>query len=132
MKLFANPAFLGSTIGIITIIFGFFHLLVIAGVVPNTIVWGGRITDPRRLVVMETLSLVTILLVGALSFIHGRMTAAGNGTVVLRLFMWVFAALFLLNTVGNVFAKTAFERFAFTPVTAVLAFLTLRLALIGT
>ena len=81
--------------------------------------WGGRITDRQKLIVMELISLITIVLVGALSFVHGRMITAGNGSMVLRIVMWVFAALFLANTVGNLFAKTAFERFAFTPVTAV-------------
>lgn len=130
MKPFANPTVLGSAIGIITIVFGLFHLLVLIGVVPDTIVWGGRITDRQKLIVMETVSLITIVLVGVLSFVHGRMITAENGSMVLRIVMWVFAALFLANTVGNLFAKTAFERFAFTPVTAVLTFLTLRLALL--
>lgn len=130
MKPFANPTVLGSAIGIITIVFGLFHLLVLIGVVPDTIIWGGRITDRQKLIVMETVSLIMIVLVGVLSFVHGRMITAGNGSMVLRIVMWVFAALFLANTVGNLFAKTAFERFAFTPVTAVLTFLTLRLALL--
>lgn len=130
MNPFANPTVLGSAIGIITIVFGLFHLLVLIGVVPDTIVWGGRITDRQKLIVMETVSLITIVLVGVLSFVHGRMITAENGSMVLRIVMWVFAALFLANTVGNLFAKTAFERFAFTPVTAVLTFLTLRLALL--
>ncbi len=130
MNPFANPTVLGSAIGIITIVFGLFHLLVLIGVVPDTIVWGGRITDRQKLIVMETVSLITIVLVGVLSFVHGRMITAENGSMVLRIVMWVFAALFLANTVGNLFAKTAFERFAFTPVTAVLTFLTLRLVLL--
>lgn len=131
MKNFADPAFLGGAIGVITGVFVLFHLLVIAGIVPDTIVWGGRYTDRRQIVTMEAVSLVLIVLIGSLSFLHGRMTAAGNGTMLLRVFMWIFAAVFLLNTVGNIFAKTAFERYAFTPVTALLSFLTLRLALIG-
>ena len=130
MKPFANPIFLGSAIGIITIVFGLFHLLVLIGLVPDTVVWGGRITQRQKLIIMETVSLITIILVGAISFIHGRMISTGNGTMVLRIVVWGFAALFLLNTMGNIFAKTAFERFAFTPVTARLTFLTLRLALL--
>ncbi len=131
MKAFANPIFLGSAIGIITIVFGLFHLLVLIGIIPDTVVWGGRITQREKLIIMETVSLITIVIVGAVSFIHGRMITAGNGTMVLRIVMWVFAALFLANTAGNLFAQTNFERFAFTPVTAVLTFLTLRLGLLS-
>lgn len=131
MKPFADPNFLGGAIGIITGLFALFHLLVIAGIVPDTIVWGGRFTDRRQIVTMEAVSLMTIVLIGGLSFLHGRMIAAGNGTMLLRVFMWIFAVVFLLNTAGNIFAKTAFERIAFTPVTAVLGFLTLRLAMTG-
>ncbi len=122
--------FIGNSVGVITGLFALFHILVMIGIIPNTIVWGGRITDHGQLLKMESVSLFSLLLVGTLSVIYSRMVAADNGMLILRICMWLFAALFLLNTVGNVFAKTHFERFAFTPVTALLTYLMVRLALL--
>ncbi len=43
--------------------------------------------------------------------------------------MWVMVAIFGLNTIGNLFAESMLEKLVFTPVTAALAVLSLRLAI---
>lgn len=47
---------------------------------------------------------------------------------IVNLAFWILFVLFLLNTFGNIFAKTTFEKF-FAVITFVLAILSLRLAL---
>jgi len=110
-------------------LFGLFHLLVIAGVIPSTVVWGGRITDRRKLIVMESISFIVLIGMGALGYARGFALSRGEAAAFLGIAMWVLAALFTFNTVGNLFAKTRFERYAFTPVTMILAYLSVRLAL---
>lgn len=105
-----------------------FHILVMAGVVPSTIVWGGRITTRSTLLFSETVSLTVLAAAGLIVILRGS-SLLTNGVPQFGFFTWVFTALFAFNTVGNLMAKTSFERFAFTPVTLVLALLFLRLAI---
>ena len=128
MKYF-YPLLYGRAMGVITLIFALFHIAIILGLIPETIVWGGRIGDRERLVRMEIFSLITILLSGTLGFVRGSQLSRGIDRGAMVVFMWILVCLFALNTAGNIFAKTRFERFAFTPVTVVLTCLSLRLAL---
>ena len=106
-----------------------FHVLVVSGIVPKTIVWGGRISDPAQVVRAEIVSIMILLVTAAIVAMRWRSLAQGAPNVVLAVGTWVLVGLFALNTVGNRFAKTLLERAVFTPLTLLLALLTLRLAL---
>ena len=106
-----------------------FHVLVVSGIVPKTIVWGGRISDPAQIVRAEIVSIMILLVTAAIVAMRWRSLAQGAPNVVAAVGTWVLVGLFALNTVGNLFAKTLFERAVFTPLTLLLALLMLRLAL---
>lgn len=110
-------------------VFTVFHILVVAGIVPYTIVWGGRISDRSLLIRMELVSIGSMMVAATVVVLRARSLIQGSSSPVLAVATWVLVALFVLNTVGNLFAKTTFEKAAFTPVTALLALLALRLAL---
>ena len=106
-----------------------FHVLVASGVLPKTIVWGGRITDPAQVVRAEIVSIVILLATAAIVAMRWRSLAQGSPNIVAAVGTWVLVVLFAVNTVGNLFARTLFERMVFTPLTLLLALLMLRLAL---
>lgn len=110
-------------------VFTVFHGLVLAGVVPANIVWGGRITDRSQLRRMELVSIGIMIVAATVIVLRARALIHGSASPVLAVATWALVVLFAMNTVGNLFAKTTFEKVAFTPVTAVLALLSLRLAL---
>ena len=114
-----------ATLGAVII----FHVLVVSGIVPKTIVWGGRLSDPAQVVRAEIVSIMILLVTAAIVAMRWRSLAQGAPNVVLAVGTWVLVGLFALNTVGNLFAKTLFERAVFTPLTLLLALLMLRLAL---
>jgi glucan phosphoethanolaminetransferase (alkaline phosphatase superfamily) len=86
-----------------------FHLMILVGVVPANIVWGGNITTPEMIYPMELIALtissylLLILLAknNKVSFIPSRVVSVS---------LWVFFAYFLLNTIGNLLAKTVVEQ----------------------
>jgi hypothetical protein len=106
-----------------------FHVLVIGGVLPKTIVWGGQFSDPAQIIRMEIVSIVILLLAAAIFMMRWRTIAAGDASLIWLIGIWALVGLFALNTVGNLFAKAVFERAVMTPLTLVLALLALRLAL---
>jgi VIT1/CCC1 family predicted Fe2+/Mn2+ transporter len=87
-----------------------FHILVVAGALPADIAWGGRVVSEREVLLLEAVSIcVNAFLIWTL-LQKGRYVRAMFGDRVVRAILWGFFALFLLNSVGNLFAETSFEK----------------------
>jgi hypothetical protein len=87
-----------------------FHLLVLLGVIPYEIAWGGRLTSVSEMVVFELLSIAINLLFLFLVLQKANWIKRRWSEKKISLGLWIFFFLFLLNTIGNLFAVTAFER----------------------
>lgn len=105
-----------------------FHLLVLLQVIPYTIVWAGRLKSVRDMQLFETASLAVnfILLISLLR--KGHILAIPVPEKIINGILWVFAILFALNTFGNLFAENRLERYLFTPLTFLSAWLCWRIA----
>lgn len=106
-----------------------FHIIMLSGLLPTDIIWGGRQTGAESMRQMELVSLavtcffifIIMLKMNYLPFkIHKKVT-----TIVL----WLMFVWFLLNIIGNLAAATVLEKSIFTPVSIVLMLLILRLAI---
>jgi len=109
-------------------LFIIFHVLVIFGATPQNIVWGGRLTSRQELVQYEVLSIVMmsaciLITLWKANYIPLRLRIIPN------IGMWLMVVLFLFNTVGNILAVSLFEKLVFTPMTILLTFFSLRLAI---
>ncbi|MBX2894118.1 MAG: hypothetical protein KF763_01655 [Cyclobacteriaceae bacterium] len=103
-----------------------FHILVLAGVVPMEIVWGGRITTRTELVQFEVVSImINLIMIFVVSHPAGFIQVLKP--VVVRWLLAVMAILFALNTIGNVMAVDPLERWIFTPLTALMCVLSVLL-----
>jgi hypothetical protein len=106
------------------------HGLILIGLVPANIVWGGQINDTasnvlRLELVALVLTLAFVLIVAAKVGIikpgkYKRLTGAGT---------WVFFTYLIVNSVVNLAAGAAAERFVFAPITLIMAVFAFRLAL---
>jgi hypothetical protein len=104
---------LKSIIAILTLVI-LFHVLIMIKLIPYNITWGGRLENDAQMYVFETISilinifLITVLLLKTKYINHQFSEKILNG--ILRFFQM----LFILNTAGNIIAKTNFEKsFAF-------------------
>ena len=104
-----------------------FHFLVIAGVVPYTMVWGGRLANSTEMIRFELISITSLLLMLFVVAIHTGFLKVRLQPIVLKIAFWVMAGLFLLNTLGNMQSLNETERLIFTPVTFLLFLFSLRL-----
>ena len=104
-----------------------FQVVVLVGLVPTEMVWGGRLANEQERTVGAIVSGLILLLMIAVLLI--RMERIGILADVGRYGMWVIAGLFALNTIGNVFALDPREAWIFTPVTLLAAVLAARVAL---
>jgi hypothetical protein len=87
-----------------------FHLSIILKIIPYEITWGGRLKSDSEMYVFETISIVINLFLIWILLIKGNYIKQVIPIRVVNLILWIFLVIFGFNTIGNVFAKTNFEK----------------------
>jgi hypothetical protein len=106
-----------------------FHILVLFGVLPADIVWGGRIQGvPENLLVLETIALLVTVLFMLIIAAKSGYIQAGKLSGVVNIGVWLIFAFLILNTLGNLASGVSFENLIAAPITILLALCALRLA----
>ena len=106
-----------------------FHVLILTETIPYTIVWAGKIGSLQEMRRSEVISIfinsfmILVFLLHA-NYVHNKIPIR-----ILNVIVWLFVVLFVLNTVGNLFAKSKFELFFFTPISFISAILCLRIVI---
>jgi len=104
-----------------------FHILILTGIIPYDIAWGGKLKTQEDMVRFETGSILMAVAVILIVTAHTRMLPFRIDKRTTRIALWLIVAAFALNTIGNLFAQTATEK-VFGIITIVLAILCIRLA----
>jgi hypothetical protein len=87
-----------------------FHLAILTKIIPYEITWGGRLENDSEMYVFETISIIFNIFLGLVLFIKDERLPALIPMKVINIILWVFLILFGLNTIGNIFAETLFEK----------------------
>ena len=97
------------------------QILIGVGILPISIVWGGRQTELTPALRIASV-VAAIILGGFIYIIRYRAGLVGNGSIpnVIWLGSWVVTAYMALNTVGNLASVSNTERWLFGPMTFVL------------
>jgi FtsH-binding integral membrane protein len=91
--------------------FTIFHLAILLKIIPYEITWGGRLKNDFEMYVFETISIAINLFLGLVLLIKGKYVKQILPIKFVNLILWAFLVLFILNTIGNIVAKTNFEKF---------------------
>ena len=120
-----------AAIGILLILSAIvvFHFLIIAGIIPFGIVWGGRLQSHAEMIKFETVSVLLNLVMIAIVSIKAGLLKLNLKPFILKVSFWFMTILFTLNTIGNLFSTNSLETLIFTPLTLILAIFSFRLAL---
>jgi len=105
-----------------------FHLSIILKIVPYEITWGGRLKNDSQMYAFETISILINLFLCCILLIKGKYIEEFVPMKIIDISLWIFFVLFGLNTVGNILAKTNFEKFftLLTLTSAILIWIILR------
>lgn len=87
-----------------------FHIAVIVKLIPYDIAWGGRLEHASELYVYEAVSICVNLFLGLVLLMKGNYIKSLLPFKTINIILWIFLALLALNTVGNIIAKTLFEK----------------------
>lgn len=87
-----------------------FHSSIVLKIVPYEITWGGRLKTDPEMYVFEFISILLNLILGLALLIKGLYIKQIISLKIVAVTLWIFLILFGLNTIGNVLAKTNFEK----------------------
>jgi membrane protease YdiL (CAAX protease family) len=87
-----------------------FHVLIITKTIPYTIAWGGRLQTDEQMYMFETTSIFINLFLGFIVLMKGRYINYQIKNKTLDIVLWIFLMLFIINTIGNIFAQSTFEK----------------------
>ncbi|PQB03322.1 hypothetical protein BST83_18650 [Polaribacter filamentus] len=88
-----------------------FHLCIMIKIVPYEISWGGRLKNDFEMYIFETISVIINLFLFSILLIKGKYLRAFISMKIVNVTLWIFFIVFGLNTIGNILAKTNFEKF---------------------
>ena len=97
--------FLGLLLAVIL-----FHICIILKIITYNIAWGGRLTNDAEMYVFETTSILINIFLFIILLMKGNIIEYKLSDKVITIILWIFFAIFILNTIGNIFAKTTFEQ----------------------
>jgi hypothetical protein len=119
-----------ASVGILVILtlFVVLHALILLGIVPFQMVWGGRLKEYSQMIGFELVSLLVNLLMILVVLVHAGLLHLKVKAIVLKVALWAMAVLLGLNTLGNALSTNNVEKRLFTPLTLLLCFGSLRLA----
>ncbi len=104
------------------------HILILLRVVPSDIIWGGQINS-TNLVTLEIIALFMILVFIGIVAAKMGFIKLGRFKRVVNIGVWIIFVYLLLNTVGNLASGVSVEKLILAPITLVMAFCALRLAI---
>lgn len=87
-----------------------FHLLVLLKVLSPDIIWGSRLINDKEMYLFESFSLLVTFYLMLILLIRGSFIRPFLSHKVVKISLWAFLILFILNTIGNLLAKTPTEK----------------------
>jgi len=99
-----------------------FHVCIVLKIIPYHIAWGGQLTTDNEMYVFESISILINIFLSWILLMKIDLVEFKFSTKTIKIILWIFFGLFVLNTVGNIFAKSNFEKF-FAILTALFAML---------
>ena len=106
-----------------------YHVIIIAELIPFEAVWGGRLKNSEEMRQFEFISIAINLFMLLVILIKARFIKVNIPNLIINTFLWLFAILFTINTVGNLFSVSIWETIIFAPLTLISAILCVRLAI---
>lgn len=100
-----------NTLLLISALVTVFHLLILVRLIPYEITWGGKLKTVEEMYVFETLSILINLFFVFILLQKGEYIRYVMGRKTVNIILWIFFVLFTLNTIGNLFAETNFEKY---------------------
>ena len=105
-----------------------FYICILLKFIPYNVVWGGRLKSDTEMYRFEIVSILINLFFLFSILVQSNFLTINFPKKIMTIILWIMTALFLFNTFGNAISKNKIEQRVFTPITFILAILSLILA----
>lgn len=106
-----------------------FHMLILFGIIPFSIVWGGRLSTKEEMLIFESVSILINAFLIFILAVKGKYIKIKLPKIFIQIVLWIFVFLFFLNTIGNLLAESTIETIIFSPITLLFSILCARIAI---
>lgn len=106
-----------------------YHILILTQIVDYKNAWGGQLQTLEQMYVFEAISITLQIVFIGIIYLKSTTESGKLAYKISKFLTFVIAILFLVNTVGNVFAIELFEKVVFTPLTLIASVLAFRIAI---
>ena len=121
--------FTALALSIILLLFMSFHVIVIAQIIPFSLVWGGIVKDHAQMLALETVSILILLIMLSIVGIKVALLKIDINSKIIKNLLFIMALFFFSNTIGNSLSAHWIEKLIFTPLTGILSLFSLLTAL---
>ncbi len=130
MKKLVSARLAGNILLISMVLLEIFHVLILFGVVPSDIVWGGEIKNSSaNLITLELVAVfVTLVFIIIIAAKIGYLKLSKINKLI-NVGVWFVFGYLILNTIGNLASDVNAEKLIFAPITIILTFFAYRLAI---
>ena len=104
------------------------HICILLKFIPYNVVWGGRLKSDTEMYRFEIVSILINLFFLFSILVQSNFLTINFPKKIMTIILSIMTALFLFNTFGNAISKNKIEQRVFTPITFILAILSLILA----
>jgi hypothetical protein len=117
----------GRLLQIFWILMAVFHILLLMGILPMHIAWGGRIDASRRILYESIALLITVIFIAGIS-VKMHFIRLEKHSKTINTGIWIIFAYLIFNTVGNLASGVFTEKLVFAPLTLFMSVLAFQLA----
>ena len=96
------------------------HFIILLKLIPYKLVWGGRLKSDKEMYRFEIFSILINSLFVIVILAQTNFLTIDVPKKLITYALWLMAALFLINTLGNAISKSKIEQRVFTPITILL------------
>ena len=86
-----------------------FHFLIFMELIPYDKIWAGKLSSVEEMKSFEIFSILLNVFIVIILFIKYKQLDREKGNKIIDILIWIFAAFFALNTLGNLFAESMIE-----------------------
>ncbi len=97
------------------------HVLIVAGIIPSSIIWGGSIKNDGQLYLMESIAITVLIIFSFIQAVKSQILKMVGPPMIWTILSFIVLVYLLLNTLGNFASDVTVEKIFFGSMTIIMS-----------
>jgi hypothetical protein len=97
------------------------HVLIVAGIMPSSIIWGGSIQNDGQLYLMESIAIIVLIIFSFIQAVKSQILKMIGPPMIWTMLSFMVLVYLLLNTLGNFASDVTVEKIFFGSMTIIMS-----------